>query len=409
MREGYKESEIGMIPESWDYLRLDRVFSIARGGSPRPISEYLTESSDGYNWIKIGDTQNVEKYIYSTKQRIKKEGLKKSLLVKEDDFILSNSMSFGKPYIMKTEGCIHDGWLLLRRIEDTLSIDYSYYLLSSSFIKSQFKSKAAGSTVQNLNIKLVASVMAPLPSFSEQQKIAEILSTLDDKIGLIDEQISETSELKKGLMQRLLSKGIGHSQFKDSPLGEIPESWEVVKMGKVVMVKVGRDLQEDQYSENKSEKYKFPVYSNTVANNGLYGFYDFVEYEGNSVTVVGRGIGVGTAFARKGTFSAIGRLLVLFPCETLNNVFLSFYINFSIKFFAENSAIPQLTGAQIVKYDMKIPPLPEQQKIADILSTVDEKLDVLSEKKGHYQELKKGLMQQLLTGKIRVSGLIEKN
>src|SRR5690606_30921587 len=97
----------------------------------------------------------------------------------------------------------------------------------SDFIKGQFKSKAAGSTVLNLNIKLVSTVKALMPSFPEQQKIADILSTVDAKIDLIDQQITATQELKKGLMQRLLTKGIGHTKFKDSSLGKIPESWEV--------------------------------------------------------------------------------------------------------------------------------------------------------------------------------------
>lgn len=104
-------SEKDIIPNDWILCRLDEVFNIARGGSPRPIEDFLTDG-DGYNWIKIGDTKNVDKYIYETKQKIKKEGLKKSLLVKEDDFILSNSMSFGKPYILKQKVVfMMDGYL----------------------------------------------------------------------------------------------------------------------------------------------------------------------------------------------------------------------------------------------------------------------------------------------------------
>src|SRR3990167_2376017 len=97
----------------WQTKRLEEVCEIARGGSPRPIESYFTDSPDGINWIKIGDAKEGEKYIYSTEQKIKPEGLSKTRLVKEGDFILSNSMSFGRPYIMKTKGCIHDGWLVL--------------------------------------------------------------------------------------------------------------------------------------------------------------------------------------------------------------------------------------------------------------------------------------------------------
>ena len=100
-------------PMGWEERRIDSVFKVARGGSPRPIQAYLTESDDGLNWIMIGDASADSRYITSTKKRIKPEGLSKSRMVHEGDFLLTNSMSFGKPYILKTEGCIHDGWLVL--------------------------------------------------------------------------------------------------------------------------------------------------------------------------------------------------------------------------------------------------------------------------------------------------------
>ena len=107
-------SELYELPDGWEWKTLEDVFLIERGGSPRPIKEYITEAENGINWIKIGDTKKGEKYITETAQKIKPEGLKKSRLVTEGDFIMSNSMSFGRPYIVKTKGAIHDGWLLMR-------------------------------------------------------------------------------------------------------------------------------------------------------------------------------------------------------------------------------------------------------------------------------------------------------
>ena len=95
------------LPEGWEVKKLGDVLSIERGGSPRPISKYLTNAEDGINWIKIADATASDKYIYETKQKITKEGLQKTRMVNKGDFILSNSMSFGRPYIMKTKGCIH--------------------------------------------------------------------------------------------------------------------------------------------------------------------------------------------------------------------------------------------------------------------------------------------------------------
>ena len=147
-----------MMKEGWEYKKIADVCKIERGGSPRPIKKYLTNDDNGINWIKIGDTDPQGKYIYSTAEKIIPEGLKKSRWVDVDDFLLSNSMSFGRPYIMKTNGCIHDGWLVLRDYQNTLDIDFFYYLLLSPLVQRQFIVKAQGSTVSNLNIQRVADV-----------------------------------------------------------------------------------------------------------------------------------------------------------------------------------------------------------------------------------------------------------
>ena len=147
------------------------------GGSPIPIKKYLTDSPNGINWIKIADATASDKYIYETKQKITKDGLHKTRMVNEGDFILSNSMSFGRPYIMRTTGCIHDGWLVLKQKNIKIfEQDFLYFLLSSPFVFRQFNSLAAGSTVRNLNIALVSSVNVPITPLPEQKRIVEILN-----------------------------------------------------------------------------------------------------------------------------------------------------------------------------------------------------------------------------------------
>ncbi|MDP2003894.1 MAG: restriction endonuclease subunit S [Desulfurivibrionaceae bacterium] len=164
----------------WVIKKLEDVCDIERGGSPRPIDNFITDAPDGINWIKIGDTKNVTKYIYGTEQKIKPEGAKRSRMVFEGDFILSNSMSFGRPYIMKTTGCIHDGWLVLRK--PNVDHNYLYYVLGSDLVFSQFYRLSAGSTVRNLNIGLVKGVEIPVPSLPEQQRIVTILDEAFDGI-----------------------------------------------------------------------------------------------------------------------------------------------------------------------------------------------------------------------------------
>ena len=159
------------IPSNWKWVRFGSMTYIERGGSPRPIKSYITDSKDGINWIKIGDVEKGGKYIFSTKERIIPEGEKKSRHVYPGDFLLTNSMSFGRPYISKVEGCIHDGWLLIRDLNG-FNADYLYYLLSSTYMYGQFCNKASGATVENLNIDKVNSALIPLPPLKEQERIA---------------------------------------------------------------------------------------------------------------------------------------------------------------------------------------------------------------------------------------------
>lgn len=165
------------IPANWKWTHLGNVSYIVRGGSPRPIKQYITNREDGINWIKIGDVEKGGKYIYSTHEKIIPEGESKSRRVYPGDFLLTNSMSFGRPYISKIEGCIHDGWLLIHDLKG-FDPDYLYYLLSSSYLYGQFTVKASGSTVDNLNIDKVSSAIIPLPPLAEQKRIAQKIDEL---------------------------------------------------------------------------------------------------------------------------------------------------------------------------------------------------------------------------------------
>ena len=126
------------IPDSWEWIHLGDVCTIARGGSPRPIQQFLTDAPDGINWIKISDSDKGGKYINSTKERIIKEGVTKSRMVHSGDFLLTNSMSFGRPYILNVDGCIHDGWLVLSGYAEVYDRDFLYHMLSSAFAYNQF-------------------------------------------------------------------------------------------------------------------------------------------------------------------------------------------------------------------------------------------------------------------------------
>ncbi len=181
--------------------KLKDICEISRGGSPRPIQKFLTNDKDGVNWIKIGDTKDINKYIYKTKEKIKPEGVKHSRLVESGDFILSNSMSFGRPYIMRTTGCIHDGWLLLRKKDNSITEDYLYTVLSSSFIYEFFKRATIGGVVENLSIDLVKEIKIPIPSLNVQKDITD---KIDSAINQKEAKEKEAKEKLKSIDDYLL-------------------------------------------------------------------------------------------------------------------------------------------------------------------------------------------------------------
>ncbi|PPK60506.1 type I restriction enzyme S subunit [Malaciobacter marinus] len=211
-------SELYDLPNGWEWKTLSDVFSIERGGSPRPIKDYITEDEDGINWIKIGDTVKGGRYITSTAQKIKPSGLKKSRLVIEGDFIMSNSMSFGRPYIVKTKGAIHDGWLLMREKLEDMDKDYFYYLLSSNYMYQQFTSKASGTTVKNLNINLVKSTNIPMPPLDEQQRIVSKLDNLFEKIDKAIELHQKNIYEANVFMESVLNDMFGELEEKYSKI-----------------------------------------------------------------------------------------------------------------------------------------------------------------------------------------------
>lgn len=163
---------------------MGQTVTIERGGSPRPISDYVTKGENGLNWVKIGDAPEEGNYITQTAEKIIPEGLPKTREVHPGDLILSNSMSFGRPYIMAIDGCIHDGWLLIRDIQNNFDLNFLCVLLGTDNMLSQYKAMAAGSTVNNLNKELVGGTTVSYPSNTEQQKIGEYFSNLDRLITL---------------------------------------------------------------------------------------------------------------------------------------------------------------------------------------------------------------------------------
>lgn len=264
------------IPSSWKWVKMGNICLIARGGSPRPIKAFLTNDENGINWIKIGDTDKNGKYIHSAAEKITEEGTKKSRFVHAGDFLLTNSMSFGRPYILKIDGCIHDGWLVISQKEKVLDEDFLYYVLSSTFAYNQFAGKVSGAVVKNLNSDKVANSFLPLPPPAEQKRIVAKIEQLLPYIDRYEKAWSRLqefnrrfpSDMQKSLLQYAIEgklveqraeEGTAEELFaqiqaekqrlvaegklkKQKPLLEIteeekpfdiPESWKWVRLGEV--------------------------------------------------------------------------------------------------------------------------------------------------------------------------------
>ena len=189
-------------PKGWPKASLDELFEIARGGSPRPIDEYITDDPDGINWIMIGDTVEGGKYISSTRKRIRLEGARRSRMVKPGDFLLTNSMSFGRPYIMRTSGCIHDGWLVLSPRRKDVEPNYFYALLVTPAMYAEFARRAPGVTVKNLNIDLVRGVTVPVPPLETQERFAAMVAEIEGVVASFNRSLSELDAMFSSLQHR---------------------------------------------------------------------------------------------------------------------------------------------------------------------------------------------------------------
>lgn len=218
-----------------EWKTLSKVCNVVRGASPRPINNFLT-FNDGTPWIKIGDVGTEAKYVTQTNEFITSEGVKKSRFLRRGSFILSNSMSFGRPYILKIDGCIHDGWIALSDYENTLCSDYLYELLKSKKVQYYWRKKVNnGGAMSNLNSDIVSGTPIPLPPLSIQKEIVSVLDKFSELIEKTDEEIALRQKQYEYYREKLLT-------FED---GEV--EWQ--KLGKVCDILTGFPFKSSLFSK----------------------------------------------------------------------------------------------------------------------------------------------------------------
>ena len=225
---------IDLVPENWDRVQLEHCAYIIRGGSPRPIEQYMSETDEGYSWIKIGDTEKGNKYITHIREKIISAGLSKTRYVKAGTLLLTNSMSFGEPYILKVNGCIHDGWLAFSNLK-FVDKEFLYYFLVSPACRVQFEKSSDGGVVQNLNIDKVKHSIVYFPSVSEQQAIVAFLDSKCAEIDALSADIQSEIETLEAYKRSVITEAVTKGMDKNVPMkesgiewvGEIPATWDV--------------------------------------------------------------------------------------------------------------------------------------------------------------------------------------
>lgn len=375
----------------WKMVKLGDVATIIRGGSPRPIEDYITDSSDGINWIKIGDVAVGAKYIEHTEEKIISEGLYKSRSVKAGDFLLSNSMSFGRPYILKIDGAIHDGWLAIQDYNDTFEIEYLYYVLLTDFVLDQYKSMAAGSSVLNLNKQIVGKVNIPIPykngapDLETQKHIAQKLGDMDSLIAAKEKLLAKKRNLKVAAMQKLIKDEEG-------------ENWKKVKIGDYLRVKTGSKNTEDKIDDGK-----YPLYVRSPIVERINEY----THDCEAVLTAGDGVGTGKVFHYvNGKFAAHQRVYVISNFTEIDGKY--FYYQFSQNFYDEvmkytaKSSVDSVRRGMITGMEIALPfnsdgspDLIEQRRIASILSDMDSEIAAIEKEITKLQNLKTAMMQKM--------------
>lgn len=240
-----------------------------------------------------------------------------------------------------------------------------------------------------LNKELFLDIPVKTTGFEEQTRIAEFVKCIDKKIENQKLVAESLENQKKGLMQKIFSQEL---RFKDDDGKEFP-AWEEKKLGEVFNITAGGDIDKAHVSKTKNGTFVYPVYANALTNSGVYGYSDVYKIEDDAITVTGRG-DIGVAKARTGKFYPIVRLLVLVPKEKMDIIFFENLINYTKK-YDESTGVSQLTVPQLAKIKVKIPSFEEQFKIGALFGSLDAKIEKEKVVLDHWQQIKKGLLQQM--------------
>ena len=361
-----------------EWKKLGDIMQIVRGASPRPIKNYITSDINGVNWIKIGDVAPGAKYVTRCNEKITKEGAEKSRYLHTGDFILSNSMSFGRPYILKIDGCIHDGWIAMSDYKKSVSSGYLYEILNSNSVQDYWKMKANnGGAMTNLNSDIVRDTKIPIPSLEEQNRIVGILDTFTASIDDLKEQIAQRRKQYEYYRDQLLDLE-GKEGVEMKTLGEIcskltdgshfsPRSVEHGYYMPSVKDMTNKGFDYSNCKQISKEDYeslirtgcKPKIHDVLIAKDGSMLKYAFPVIKDEDIVI-------------------LSSIAILTPrTKVITSAYLSHYLKCgkvkekTIREYSSKGGVPRIILKNFKKICVCIPPLSEQQRIVSILDTFE--------------------------------------
>ena len=408
--DGYIETEVGTIPVDWGTCLLEEISEF--------ITKGATPTTYGFNWEESGilflksDCITPNGFSYGDSKYISTEAHKQMSrsIVKPGDILMSITGYIGKVITLPDvfiEANINQH---IARIRINSKLHDPRFVFFSLLIPQQINLLVKNSTGQaypQLSLEQVRNIRMYYPPLPEQQKIADILTTVDDQISETESLIEKTKVLKQGLMQQLLTKGIGHNEFKDTEIGRIPVGWEVVELSRAARIVMGQSPSSETYN---SEGEGLPFYQGKADFSDKFPETRFwcsspIKVVPSNCILISVRAPVGAVNLCK-TESCIGRgLAAIVNSDPDKVMYLYFYMQlFSSKLekVSQGSTFTAINSGDLTNFDIALPPLHEQRQIATILTTIDDQVDTYQSKLASLSRLKTGLMQQLLTGKIRV-------
>ncbi|MEM2196780.1 MAG: restriction endonuclease subunit S [Sulfolobales archaeon] len=411
----FQETSIGKIPKEWKIAKLGSICRFKRGFSYR--STDITDERTSLRFITIDDIEKEGGLKrYAKKVYIKNpSAVDPEFLLDIGDLLIANTdmtkgFIIGAPILIKNLGerCAYS-MDLTKLIFDKTNIhsEFLYYYLMHPQVRRFMKSSAQGTNVLHLNHEIIKNLFIPIPSLTEQKVIAEILSMVDLAIDRVRRLVERAEKLKMGLMQELLTKGIGHKEYKETPIGKIPKEWKIVKLSNIARIIMGQSPPSETYNVHQEglpflqgkEEFgliypKLKLYTTQPIK---------IAEQGDILIAVRAPVGDVNIAPFK---MCIGRGLAAlrFDETRAHNLFYFYYLQYikkRIESLSKGTTFKAITKEDLENLIVSLPRLEEQRAIAEVLSTVDEYIESLRAKLEHLERVKVWLMDVLLTGKVR--------